>query len=74
MRRTGGASHRLHRCHSGCDAINKQVADWGDYSGPLGEHALGITVMNHPANLPILFRYRVVVHDGDRSAVDLPRL
>ena len=57
--------------------------------------------MNHPANLPtlfrtraygffgpspffatdhlpagerLLFRYRVVVHDGDHSAVDLPRL
>ena len=78
---------------SGCDAINEQVADWVDYSGSLGEHALGITVMNHPANLPtlfraraygffgpspffdtdhrlpaggrLLFRYRVVVHDGD---------
>ena len=87
---------------SGCDAINEQVADWVDYSGSLGEHALGIAVMNHPANLPtlfraraygffgpspffaadhrlpagerLLFRYRVVVHDGDASAVDLPRL
>ena len=87
---------------SGCDAINEQVADWVDYSGSLGEHALGITAMNHPDNLPtlfraraygffgpspffaadhrlpagerLLFRYRVVVHDGDASAVDLPRL
>ena len=85
---------------SGCDAINEQEADWVDYSGSLGKHALGIAV--HPANLPtpfrartygffgpspffaadhrlpaggrLLFRYRVVVHDGDASAVDLPRL
>lgn len=87
---------------SGCDAINEQVADWVDYSGRLGTHAVGITAMNHPGNLPtlfraraygffgpspffetdyrlpagerLLFRYRVVVHDGDASTVDLPRL
>lgn len=87
---------------SGCENIYGKVADWVDCSGNLGERMVGITVMNHPANLRtpfrtraygyisaspfldadyslaggeiILFRYRIVIHDGDLNAVDLPHL
>jgi hypothetical protein len=29
-----------------------QHADWIDYSGPVAGHPCGVTLMNHPANLP----------------------
>jgi hypothetical protein len=87
-----------------------KASPWVDYSGPVGDRTVGITIFNHPTSfrapttwhvrtyglfaanpfgwhdfgradsgaytLPrgesITLRYRLLIHDGDASAADLP--